>query len=180
MRRASGSALIIAIIAMLVVTVIGVALVRFTQHEVAGAKASERRQVLYTCADAARRLLEAKFHALNGPPPDSILLLGTVSDDGVTATDLAPPIDGPEGRLRALGGHINDDPLSLTVKQVEPLDPSALGPSQQVVNIGSRILGTSGMGTPLRVVVHCQEGGDPDDPTSGRQLEMEFGIRWGL
>lgn len=179
MRRASGSALLIAVISMLVVTVIGVALVRFTQHEVAGAKAAERRQLLQTCADAARRMLEAKFHALGGPQPESILPLGTVSDDGVTPTDYAPPIDGPDGRMRALGGHINDDPLALTVKQVEPLDPSALGPSQQVVNIGSRILGTSGMGTPLKVTVHCQEG-DFEDERSGRQLEMEFGIRWGL
>jgi hypothetical protein len=65
------------------------------------------------------------------------------------------------------------------VKQVEPLDRSALGPSQQVINVGNRILGTPGMGTPLRVVVHCQEG-DLSTLTSGRQLEMEFGIRWGL
>jgi hypothetical protein len=31
----------------------------------------------------------------------------------------------------------------------------------------------------VKVVVHCQDHGD-GTPTSGRQLEVEFGVRYGL
>jgi len=42
------------------------------------------------------------------------------------------------------------------------------------------VMVTGGGGKPLKVVVHCQQGGVGGDPTTGRQLDVEFGIRFGL
>jgi hypothetical protein len=169
-RDPRGSALLIATIAMLIIAVIGIALVRFTQRETAGASAAERAEILSSCADAGRGLILSKFHAL-GADPKTIALLGS---DGTL-------LDGPTGRMRAIGGHIGEDPaVSATVVQVEDLPQSVLGPQKRAYESSNRLskLGAMG-GTPMKVTVHCQEG-DLSTPTSGRQLELEFAIVFGL
>lgn len=168
-----GSALLIATIAMIIIAVIGVALVRFTQREVAGSAAGERHQVLIACAEAARGVLQSQFHAL-GINPKDITILG--SDDDTTTPN---PLDGPGGHMRAMGGHVGQDPVLVTVTQVEELPVEALATQKKVRNVTGRTPKTGLGGTPLKVTVHCQEG-DLSSPTSGRQLEMEFGINFGL
>jgi hypothetical protein len=49
-----------------------------------------------------------------------------------------------------------------------------------VQDVSNRVMVTGGGGKPLKVVVHCQQGGIGGDPTTGRQLEVEFGIRFGI
>lgn len=173
-NRQRGSALIIATIVVLVIAVIGVGMVRFTQHQVAGALAGTRADALSACAAAAQKMLESRFHALSTEP--------------TTVAALNVPLDGPGGRIKALGGHVDDDPaqLLLTVKQVEPLPGNVNNKSIEFgtgdnTNQLSSMTGGSGLGSgaPLKITVHCQEG-DLSSPTSGRQLEIEYSVRFGL
>jgi Tfp pilus assembly protein PilX len=164
-----GSALIIAVVAMLIVAVIGVGLLRFTQRSVAFSIGGPRHKALVTCADAARALLESRFHVL-GKDPTEIAVLNE-------------RLDGPQGRMRALGGHVDADPSQplVVIKQVELLPANAVSgvdaSSGDITNVIGGI--NAGGGRPLKVTVHCQEG-DTSSPTSGRQMEIEYGIRFGL
>jgi hypothetical protein len=163
-----GSALVIAIIVVMIIAVIGVGMVRFTQRETAGAMAGQRADAVSACAAAAQKLLISRFHLLGVQPTD--------------LTVLNVRLDGTAGRMLALGGHIGADPTQplTTIRQVEPL------PSSSVVSrvaMSDETNFTSQMnregGTPLKVVVHCQMG-DTSSATSGRQLEIEFGVNFGL
>jgi hypothetical protein len=61
------------------------------------------------------------------------------------------------------------------------LPGTSFGPDSGVVqDVSNRVMVTGGGGKPLKVVVHCQQGGIGGDPTTGRQLEVEFGIRFGI
>jgi len=170
-----GSTLIIATIVVLIIAVVGVGILRFSSREVAGAASAQRQQALVSCAEAARALLQSRFHVL-GTAPAAIDVLNV-------------RLDGSVGRLRAMGGHVDADPTQplVTIRQVEALPPqsttqSAAMAEGDVTNKIGDVGGTAGKGlggTPLKVVVHCQEG-DLSTPTSGRQIELEFGVRFGL
>ena len=167
-KRERGSALIIATIVVLIIAVIGVGMVRFTQREVAGALAGQRADAVAACAAAAKQLLEAKFHVLGTQPTD--------------LTVLNIKLDGVDGQQVALGGHIGGDP-SLpvsTVKQVEVLPAAAQVKIDQMSDETSwnSAKGREG-GTGYKVIVHCQLG-DLSSPTTGRQLEIEYGVNFGL
>jgi Tfp pilus assembly protein PilX len=164
-----GSALIITVIVVLIIAVIGVGLLRFTSREVAGATAGLRAEALSSSADAARRLLESRFHVLGVTPAD--------------ITVLNQRMDGPAGRYAAVGGHVDADPTQAvaTIMQVEAV-PGAIKAeygSSDITNGLNWLGGQRAGGVPLKVVVHCQEG-DLSSPTSGRQLEIEYGVRFGL
>jgi type II secretory pathway pseudopilin PulG len=162
-RSQRGSALVISVIVILVMAVIGVAMLRFGAREVAGSVALQRQQALSACADAGRQLILAQFRAV-GTPPTSLPALDE-------------PID-PSSGARVVGGHY--DSPGLAVSQVTYLPENAFGPDRGAVNsIGNRISVTGGGAKPMKVVVHCQMGGT-GAPTSGRQLEVEFGLRFGI
>jgi Tfp pilus assembly protein PilX len=168
-RPQRGSALVIAIVAVLVIAVIGVGLLRFTQRSVAFSVGGPRHKALVECAEAGRALIESRFHVLGLQPTEIAVMNET--------------LDGPQGRMRALGGHIDADPaLPLaTIKQVERIADAALPRSDvgsgDLTNI---IAGVNvGSGQALKVTVHCQEG-DTSSPTSGRQMEIEYGVQFGL
>jgi hypothetical protein len=167
MRTSSrGSALVIAVIVVAILAAIGAGLLRFTSRGVAGASAAQRREALVSCAEAARALIESRFHALGASPTS------------VEALDVA--LDGSAGRLRARGGHI-DANLSVTLdqlRQVEELPPNALGPQTSSFDLSNRIVETTTIPA-YRVTAHCQEG-DTSSDTSGRQMEIEFLVRFGL
>jgi type II secretory pathway pseudopilin PulG len=159
-----GSALVVAIIVIMVMAVIGVAMLRFGAREVAGSTALQRQQALSACADAGRQVILSQFHAV-GPGP-------------TTLPALDQPID-PSTGARVVGGHY--DTTGISVSQVSFLPESAFGPDQGGINsIGNRIFVTGGGAKPMKVIVHCQIAGTAGDPTSGRQLEVEFGIRFGI
>jgi hypothetical protein len=154
-RRSSGSALLLAVIVILVISVLAVGMVRYSFSEVAGATAGARHVALSQCADAARQLLMSKFHSLGVKPTE------------ITALNV--PLGGATGSTRALGGHF--DTMNVTIGQVTPLPGTAIGPP--VANDGTAIVQLIGQGgAPLKVVVHCQDG--------TRQLEVEFGVKFGL
>jgi hypothetical protein len=160
---------VIAIVAVLVIAVIGVGLLRFTQRSVGFASGGPRHKALVQCVEAGRALIESRFHIL-----------------GIAPTDIAvlnERLDGPQGRLRALGGHVDADPaLPLaTIRQVERI-PDAAMPRAEIGSgdLTNIIAGVNvGSGQALKVTVHCQEG-DTSSPTSGRQMEIEYGVQFGL
>lgn len=162
-----GSALLMSVVVLLVITIIGVGIIRFASRETAGALAGARHQALVACADAGRKLLTSQFHAV-GLAPTSL-----------TALNVA--LDGTSGpvRTRAVGGHVDGATASVQVDQVVFLPDNAFGPSNRVRDLTNVISLAGQGGKPLRVLVHCQDGGD-GTPTSGRQLEVEFGVRFGL
>ena len=176
-RRAErGSALVLAIIVVLVVTVIGVGMIRIGTREMVGSIAGARRGAVVACAEAARQLLLSRFHAL-GMTPTSLEPLNVPVDDAAT------------GQVRAVGGHIGQDPgkpsaldptkTEVEIAQVTQLPENAFGPTTSVRDL-TNIIDRSGQGgRPLKVTVHCVDHGD-GTPNGGRQLEIEFGVRFGL
>jgi type II secretory pathway pseudopilin PulG len=168
-----GSALLTAVVVILVITVIGVGIIRFASREIAGSTASAKEQALIACAETARSLLLSQFHAL-----------------GLQPMSLQPfnvPLDGSTGSARtwAVGGHYDtaeargSTPPAVSITQVTLLPESAFGPSTRVRDLTNVIAIAGQGGRPMKVVVHCQMGGT-SDPTSGTQLEVEFGVRFGL
>lgn len=156
-----GSALIVAVVVLLAITMIAVAMIRFTSRELAGATAAGKEQALVACAETARKLLMSKFHALGLPPADVAAL--NVSLDS---------------RTKAVGGHY--DTAGVSIAQVTYLPTNAFGPNTIVRDL-TNVIGGGGAGVPrpMKIVVHCQQAGD-GSATSGRQLEVEFGVRFGL
>lgn len=165
MSAPRGSALVVAVVALLISTVIAVGILRFTSREIAAANAGSRRQALVSCAEAARQLLVSRFHAL------------TISPEQVTALNV--PLDGTGGRTFAVGGHIGDGATSVQVNQVTILPEDAFGKNTSVRDITNTIALIGQGGKPMKVIVHCVDHGD-GTPTGGRQLEIEFGVRFGL
>jgi hypothetical protein len=159
-RHARGSALLTSVIVILVVTVISLGIIRYSAREVAGAHAASREQALVACAEAGRQLLLSRFHAL-GMQPTSI-------------DALEVPLDG---RTTVRGGHY--DSGSVQIEQVTYLPETAFGPSNRVRDITNIIAIAGQGGRPMKIVVHCRRGGD-GTPASGSQLEVEFGVRFGL
>jgi hypothetical protein len=162
-----GSALLMSVVVVLVITIIGVGIIRFAGREVAGATAGAQHQSLVACAEAGRRLLTSQFHAIGLTPTE------------IVAFDA--PLDGQaaRSRTRAVGGHVDGAAANVQLDQVVFLPDNAFGPSNRVRDLTNVISLAGQGGKPLRVLVHCQDGGD-GTPTSGRQLEVEFGVRFGL
>jgi hypothetical protein len=157
--------MVIAIIVVLIITMIGLGVLRVGTREVVGASADARHKALVSCAEAARQLLVGQFHALGIQPTQ--------------LTALNVPLDGAPGAASSLavGGHY--DTAGITIDQVSYLPESAFGPSTRVRDL-SNVIAVGGQGgKPLKVVVHCQQAGD-GTAASGRQLEVEFGVRFGL
>ena len=156
-RSQRGGTLIFSLIVVLAVTAIGVAMIRFASLELSAATAGRKHQELVSCADAGRKLLLSQFKLL-GAPVTQISALNANLDD----------------RTIASAGHYD----GVNVVQVSPLPGWTAGPTKPST-ANWRIRTESLGGNPYKVVVHCQVAGD-GTPTSGRQLEVEFGVRFGL
>ena len=159
-----GSSLLISMIIVVVITAIGLGVIKFAYREAAGAQAGAREQALVACAETARQLLVSQFHAIGVRPTQ------------IAALNLPLDAAGSSARTRAVGGHMGTEGVSIA--QVSPLPGNAFGPTDALADISN----TSGLqamgGTPLKIVVHCRDGGT--GATDGRQLEVEFGVRFGL
>jgi hypothetical protein len=159
-----GSALVVSVIVVIVISVLAVALIRLGTLETAGATAGAKREALARCTDAAGKLLMSKFHVLGSQP--------------ITLVPLNVPIDGPLGQMRAVGGHIGT--MDVQIAQVTGYGDLQAAGLQKVDSIAMRDRAPGTGKQPLKVTVHCMDHGDPRDAMSGRQLEVEFGILFGL
>lgn len=158
-----GSALIISIIVMMVVAVIGVGMIRYAGRELAGSIAGTHERALAECAEAARLQLLAQFHALGFQPTSVAPLSAKLGTTGTATTT-------------AVGGHYDTPTGGVQIEQVSYLPDSAAGPVTTVRDLTgiSSLIGQGGR--PIKVVVLCDDGVS----NGGRQLEMEFGIKFGL
>jgi hypothetical protein len=162
-----GSALVIAVIVVVIMSILAIGLIRLGTLETAGAMAGAKHEALAQCADSAAKLLMSKFHLLGAQP--------------LSITALNVPMDGPLGHMRAVGGHIGtNDAMTVKVEQVAALGDTQMAGAQKVDSIGNRDKAPGVGKQPLKVTVHCVDHGDPADPQSGRQLEVELGILFGL
>ena len=79
----------------------------------------------------------------------------------------------------AVGGHYDmptataSDLAAIQVAQVTYLPESSFGPAQSAADLTNTISLTGQGGRPMKIVVRCQR-------QDGSQLEVEFGIRFGL
>ncbi|BDG04278.1 hypothetical protein [Anaeromyxobacter oryzae] len=153
-----GSGILLAIVVVLVVSVIAVGIVRYTSRELAGATASKQATALVACAEAGRGLLLSQFRSVGIAPTQ------------LTAMNI--PLDADK-YTNAVGGHI--DSSNVQVEQVTMLPLGTFGSERKntrdITNIANPALGQLG-GKPYRLMVHCSD--------HGRQLEVEFGVRFGL
>ncbi len=150
-RGQRGSALIMSIIVILVISAAGVAIIRFASREVSGSVAGRKEAALSACAEAGRSLLMSRWK-----------LLG---QHGITAPVLDDALDAA---TEVKGGHYGQDAPTADV-QVIRIDPVTVGPMMEVNELTNRI---GEQVQPMRVVVHCAQ--------NGRELEVEFGVRYGL
>ena len=165
-RNERGSALLMSMIVVLVIAAIGVAVIRFSSRELAGAVAGRKEAAVASCAEAARALLMSQWK-----------LLGA---SGVNVQPLNVTLDAAS-QTQAQGGHYGDDPSDsahwnstaetwIKNVQVIRLDPLTVGSSYQVNDITNRIGDTV---QNYSVVVHCTQA-------DGRQAEVEFAVQYGL
>ncbi len=73
----------------------------------------------------------------------------------------------------------NPGKTEVQITQVSMLPENAFGPSSSVRDLTNIVERTGQGGKPMKVSVHCVDHGD-GTPTGGRQLEIEFGVRFGL
>jgi hypothetical protein len=166
-RFQRGSTLIVSLLVMVILTVIGVAMVRFAAREQAGARSSSRQAALIACARAAARVLTSQFGVGVGPSGALDIFIGDPTD--------------PES-IRIVGGHFDQDPsvASIEIEQVTMTRPGAFSGNQRgVVDLTNRIVAFEQRLGPQQVVAHCQIG-DKSGPSTGRQVEVELNLRKNL
>ncbi len=159
-----GSGLLLAMIVVLVITLVAVGVIRFSARELAGAYAGRQQEALVACAEAGRQLLLSKFRYAGLSP--------------ATITPINVDLSGAYGGgTRVVGGHVDQ----VSVTQVQVLPTGTFGPDSNSIQERSNTIRVYrfGTGNPYKVIVHCQDHGD-STPTSGRQLEVEYGLRFGL
>lgn len=157
-RAERGSALLLAVMLVLILSVVGLAIASRSSSEGDSVAAKRHRDGSVSCADAARDLLMSQFTAF-GVSPTQMTLDTTVN-----------------GRtLRT--GHYDTPAGSVLLKSVEAeagVAQAAIG----VSDISNRISRTGMGGQVYRMTVVCESaapgGGTP------RQSEVEYLVRFGL
>jgi hypothetical protein len=161
-----GNVLLMSVIVILDITDIGLAVVRYSSREVSAAIAGRKEAAVTACAEAARSLLMSQWKLL--------------SAHGTSVAPLNVTLD-TASQTQIQGGHYGQNPsgsgfwnataqIWVNNVQVIKLDPLTVGPSYQVNDLTNRIGDTV---QAYRVVAHCTQGG-------GRQVEVEFGVQYGL
>lgn len=168
-RSERGSALVLTVIVCLVLAVISAALIRFTSRELAGATAARQSDALVACAEAGRQIIMSQFRSVS-IAPTSLKALNVPIDTTDPAT----------GSTRVVGGHVDTQNIQVDQVTVMPTGTFGVQPNS-IRDLSNIITGAAQLGgTSYRIVVHCQDHGTAGDATSGRQLEVEFGLRFGL
>lgn len=155
-----GSALVIALILVTVLSLVGLALINRANTEIDAVSAKRHYDLTSSCAEAARQLVISKF-AQAGANLGTLGMQITLGNLNLYTGHYSPP-DGGSGYL-ADGG-------------VVPLLGAAGGAtSGGATDVANKIQKTSLGTSPYRVTVVCQ---DANNVT--RQTEVEFVINYGL
>ncbi len=155
MRKAPrGSALLVVVIVLIVLSVLGVGMLRYGYREVVGATSASREQALVACTQAARQLLASRLSVLGQDPT------------------LTAPLEVDLGaRLRTAAGHYGD--TNVAVSQIRALPPTTVGPVVAARDITNVIARTPITKQPYKAAVRCVHA-------NGTELELEVGFRFGL
>ena len=162
LKNQRGTALPTAMIASVIIAVVAVGIVRFASRASLGASAAANEQMLAACVEAARQQLLSQFHLI-GFSPERLVPLNV-------------SIGGTNSTTQALGGHY-DSPVVVTLNpdQVTQLPQTTVGRGARGPGDGTGQSSRARQGgAPYKVIVHCQNG------TGGGQLEVEFGIWFGI
>jgi hypothetical protein len=151
-RDARGSTLVVTVVLLTVLLLIGVAVIRRSQ--LAGESASLKRQydASVSCADGAREMLLSQFRAFN-----------------VSIKDLQ--IDQTLGDRRLASGHYDQ----FNIKSVRPLAGTGAYASDVATGTANKSLAVPLGGAPYVFTVVCS-----DSSSTGRQVEIEYFIRFGI
>jgi hypothetical protein len=149
-----GTALIIALILVTVLSVVGLALVKRANSEIDAVGAKRKYDTVATCADAARLLAASGLHNayLNGSPVDINMTIGnlTMYTGHYTTTDGG-------------SGYVPDGGAYAVLPSVN--SASSGGAS----DVSNKVSNLKFGATPFRVTVVCQDANNPN-----RQTEIEF------
>jgi Tfp pilus assembly protein PilX len=156
-RRAErGSALLLAVMLVLILSVVGLAIANRAANEGDSVAAKRHHDASVSCADAARELLMSQFTAF-GTSPTEMVLNSVVSDR----------------TLRT--GHY--DQVNVTSVVAESGVAQA---NFGVSDVSNRIARTGMGGQVYRMTVVCQTGTATAGQPAPRQSEVEYLVRFGL
>lgn len=157
--NARGSSLLVALIALAVLSIVAVGAIAFTGQNREGSAVMARGERSSACADAARKYLLSKLR-LYGVAVASLTLDDTLPDDPVAAR-----------RSRVTTGHYD---IAAGVDATGIASAGSVGFSRdQTRNVANVIAASTLGGTPYRVVVKCRD-------SAGREEEVELAFRYGL
>jgi hypothetical protein len=159
-RAERGSALLLAVMLVLILSVVGLAIATRSSSEGDSVAAKRHRDGSLSCADAARDLLMSQFTAY-GTSPTQMTLATKVNDR----------------TLRT--GHYDDyDPVTKVAVQSVVAEAGVAQANIGVSDVSNRISRTGMGGQVYRMTVVCETaapgGGTP------RQSEVEYLVRFGL
>ncbi len=149
--RERGSALIVTVVLLVILTIVALGLVTRNANEIDAAGAVRHYASATSCADGARQLLFAEF-SIYGVAPTDLTLDTTIGDKTYTS------------------GHYNNFDLKSVVVAGGSGDNGAVGVSDVVNRSGSPHLGSK----LYRMTVVCS------DTDGSHQDEVEFLVRFGI
>lgn len=159
-RFQTGSALLVALIAIAVLMVLVVAAIQFTGVNREGAGAKLRGDELQACAETAKRLLLTQ---LNSP--------ATPLNNNTYDFELPNRVDSTE-RTHAMTGHYQQDGGVGAITSVSGTSISVSSRAARDLSNGAPASAGFG-GTPYKVVMKCQD-------SAGRESEVEFVFKYGI
>jgi hypothetical protein len=162
-RSPRGSALVLAMVLLAVLSLIGVAAVSLASQERANAGAKTQRDLQIACANAARMVVYAE--------------LARYGSGYLASTDQLPSVTLSDGTVLSQAHY--DTPAGLQVKEVVPervlpvtSDPKSAG-TADLTNAFEAIGQDSPTVLGYEVVAKCQDA-------KGRELEVEFVVAYSL
>ena len=156
-RDVRGSAILLVIVLILIMTVVGLAVVNRASSESDAVAAKSRFDRAVSCADAAREYLVGQFR-VSGVRPTTIDFVAPVNDRVMTT------------------GHFDD----FKVKSVIAASSASAHNDIGVSDVSNRIARVGLGGQFYRMTVVCTAAGSDAGPSSSQENEVEYLVRFGL
>ena len=169
-RRTRGSALILAVVALVALSVLALAAIHFSGKENEVTQHVSRAEEVLACAEAARQNLLARFRAVGINPTQIKLACPSSSTPGVECVRLA---DDPNLARRSIlsTGHYRQAQLP-TVQGVEVVT-GGVGAGGGVRDLTNSLAASPTLGGQFyRIIVSCH--------SRGRESEVEMLVRFGI
>ena len=163
LQRDRGSALVVTLILITILSIVALALVKRSTNEIESVSAKRHYDATASCAEAARSLIISKF-ATAGANLTNLGMQITVGDKTYFTGHYSTTL--PDG---GLSGYVADGGVSAMASAA--VGGSSGGATDSANKIFKLNLGT----TPYRVVVTCQDANNVS-----RQTEVEFTVNYGL